>query len=348
MKPAGFFLLALLFLPAWGDDDTSKRLIDVGTTKVAVFEETVSSDGRYAIGWSIRPHTKNAKPVDWSLWDPNDASKLTNVCTYLPGEISDDDDYELYDCVIDLKAKKILELASADPEYTGKNRGFLAVAWSPAGKGTRYALFENDFRFSNVNLWLITIDSSGMHQKDLAADLNKATAHIVAEKRPLTHQTYQTIYSVATGGVASIPPVAFHDSTVILPFESDIPKSGEDFTEVDGLITIKLADGSIIKAISNTPRDDPFQDIPAMAKADHQLNQIYGQLSQKIPSDQRADLKKDQLAWIDQRDADAAKAMDESAGDPSAHDIRDARNKSLLESTQKRAKELQDRLNALH
>jgi hypothetical protein len=178
--------------------------------------------------------------------------------------------------------------------------------------------------------------------------LNKATASIVEEKRPLAHQAYQTIYSVASGGVASIPPVAFHDSTVVIPFESDIPKSDEDFTEVDGLITIKLTDGSIIKALSDTPRDDPFQDIPAMAKADHELNQIYSQISQKLSPTERADLKKDQLAWIDQRDTDAAKAMDESAGDPSAHDIRDARNKSLLESTQKRVKELQVRLNTLH
>jgi len=337
MKSAVFLFFLLVALSAWADNVTSKRVVDAGSSKAVVFEETVSPDGHYAVGWTILPRNKS-KPVDWSLWDPEEPSKL--IDSYVdPDAYQDKGDYELINCLIDLKGKKLLELPTDDPDYPRKNRGYIVTYWKPTGQGTRYALVESDARYSTENLWLIRIDSAGMHQTDLAKEMQKAVDPVVEEKRPIANHGYETTFSLSPDDATHTVPVVFNDSTVTIPFSSDIPKFGDENSEVDGTVIIKLPEGTVQKASSPTPRDDPFKDMPELAKADHELNLIYSQLSQKLSPKQRAELKQDQLVWIAQRDTDANTALSNS---------RDDRNKSLLKSTQDRLKDLQDRLNTLH
>jgi len=333
-------LLALIFvLPVWAADVATDQLVDVGSGKAVTFQETISPDVRYVIGWTLRPHKKNVKPIEWSLWTPDNPRKfLETYASYLPGDISADDDYELIDCIIDLKTKKLLQLPTKEVDYPGKHRGDIFSAWSPAGQGVRYALVQNDFQYSTENLWLITLDSGGMHQIDIGGNLQKAVDPIVAEKRPLVNHAYETVFPLSAQDSTDIP-VAFHDSTVTIPFWSDVPKTEEDDTQVEGAVTVKLPEGTVLKASSSTPRDDPFKDVPELAKADHELNQVYRQLGQKLSSKQQGDLKHEQQLWIIQRDNDAAYASETS---------RAARNKSFLESTRQRITDLQDRLHELH
>jgi uncharacterized protein YecT (DUF1311 family) len=352
MKPLVLILLVFLALPLWADNATSSQLVDIGGgNKAVLIDDTTSPDGRYAIGWTVRPHAKNTKPVDWSSWKPGDSDAIDNFIQtntpYLPGEIDDDSPYELIDGIIDLQKKSFLELPAADPYYTNKNRGYLAVAWSPEGKGPRCALIEIDFRFETDNFWLVTFDASGMHQVDLVQALKKAVDPVLAEKRPLLQNSLQTAYSVSKNAESGTLPLAFNGSTVTFPFSSDVPHSPDDDSEVLGRVTLKLPEGTVLNVSSDTKCDDPFQDDPKLAKADHELNEIYTQLGHKLSAAQKAALKKEQLDWIDQRDLDGAKALLAASEDVSAPDLHAARNKSLLESTQKRIAELQARLKSL-
>jgi len=348
MKATVITLVLLFVLPLWGDNVTSRRLVDVDTGKAVVFEETVSPDGNYAIGWTIRPLQKDAKPVDWSLWNPDDTDKLLNA--YVPNlgdPPTDKDDYKFVNGVIDLKGKKFLELPTDVPDYPHKNRGYVVVAWGPEKQNPRYGLIESDARFETADFWLVTIDSSGMHEVDLADAFNKVIDPIVREKRPLTASQYENFLSL-TGGQAENVDVAFKGDSATINFESDIPKSEDDTSMVEGKLTFRLSDGKVLHVSSNSEKDDPMESVPALAKADHELNQVYSKLYQTLGPAQKADLKKEQLAWIEQRDNDAEGAWHKSLDDPSAHDPHDARNKSLLESTQKRLAELKSRLEVLH
>ncbi len=340
MRATGFILAALLALPAWGDNVTSTHVVDCGQNKAVPFDETLSSDRRYAIGWTVLVQNKKAKPVDWSQWDATDTSKFIDTYLSDSDEPRDKDDYAFVNCVIDLDGKTLLLLSSDNADFPQKNRGYLVAAWSLPEKGRQYAMVENDARFYTSNLWLITIDSTGMHQTDLVKSFDRATDKILRQYRPLNFGEYGTSYDAKT--------TSFNGSSATITFESDIPKSEDENSMVEGVLSIHLPDGAVTQVSSHSKPDDPMKEFPELAKADGELNQIYGQLSQKLDPAQRGDLKKEQLDWIKQRDNDAAEALRQSSEDPSAHDLHDARNKSLFQSTQKRLAELKGRLDALH
>lgn len=249
MKKACSLFLLLFALIARADNNSCKRIIDVGTTKAVPFEETVSPDGAYAIGWTILPKNSSVKPIDWSKWTGETIEDFF-VSPDSPDDDSFDQKYDVTNCLIDLKRKTYLILPSDQPDYPCKNRGFLVAAWSPVENGTRYALVQNDARFSTENLWLITIDSSGMHTVDIVHKLDQAVEPIVAEKRPVVSSQYETFYSLS-GSDMKVLSTLFKGDTAEVPFDSDIPKSETDSSEVDGMVTINLPKATVIKASSD-------------------------------------------------------------------------------------------------
>ena len=346
MKKACCLLVLLLSLSARADNVTSTRVVDVGTTKAVVFEETISPDKAFAMGWTILPKSAKQKPVDWSKWNPDDADAVDKFITQYVKDpynaATTQDDYELINGLIDFKGKSYVELPTDEPDAPHKNRGYVAVSWSPPGHGVRYALIKSDERFSTYNLWLVTIDAAGMRQADIAGDLDKAVAPVLAAKRPLRIGAYETIYRMGDDNPPG-PVVTFHGDTADIPFDSDIVKSDLDTTLVSGLVTVRLSDGKVLKASNDTPVDDPYLSNPALAKADHALNATYVKMMKSLRADDRAALKKEQLAWIVQRDSDGNTALQQGIDD-NAPDPRTVRDKSLIDSTQKRLAELQGRL----
>lgn len=93
------------------------------------------------------------------------------------------------------------------------------------------------------------------------------------------------------------------------------------------------------KNSSKNDRDDPFTDDQELAAADRQLNSTYAALLKRLPPDQRESLRAEQREWIAARNDTA---HDAAKNDPEgSHTLR---NKSLLESTQKRNTELNKRI----
>lgn len=332
-------ILALLLLsplmalakPTLPDD-----VIVCSNGNVVLFENATSPDGRYAIGWTLRPHQKDSQPVDWSQWTADDPSQLLDNYDWDIGDKNPP--YELVDCVVDLKQKKLLDLPSDDALFPRKNHSDFGVFWIPATGTPKYALVRNDIRFSTNNLWLVTFDASGMHEIDVVDALNKAVDAVVRDKRPIDAGRFETCF-FSHWVNPDDPKIKLQGDAAVIPFYSDIPKSDQE-TEVNGFVTLHLPDGKVTGAESNAKRDDPFKDSPELAKTDQELNDVYARLFKKLSPADRDGLKAEQLDWIQQRDDDAYQAeQNDTANDPDK-----ARIQSLLDSTQKRIAELKKRV----
>jgi uncharacterized protein YecT (DUF1311 family) len=335
MRKVLLFLLLLFTPPGRGENVSTKRLVPVANAQAAgVFEETLSPDHRYAIGWTILVKNPGASPVQWITWNPDSNDNF--VALY------GSDDYELTNGVIDIKGKAFLALPSDDPNIPPKNRGYTVAAWSPEKHGVRYALVQNDARFYTENLWLITIDASGMHQQDLAGELAKALGPLLRTKRTVSVDEYGTLVKLKDDA-SGRSMVSFEGDTATFPFETDIPKSLLESSVIKGTVTVHLPEAKVIKTSSDTPVDDPFVSNPELAKMDSDLNAVYLKLWKSLNAGDQAALKTEQLAWLKQRDQNATETLLQPS-DKYGNDLRAARNASLLDDTKKRLEDLRARL----
>jgi uncharacterized protein YecT (DUF1311 family) len=310
-------------------------LIDCGNDKVILFEGAESKDGRYAVGWTIRPPNKTAKPVDWSLWDAEDNSKLLD--RYV---LEGDSNYDVINCVIDLPQKKILELPF--DYWPDQNRRSLGVFWSSEISGRRYCLVQYEARFETEKLSLIKIEKSGMSQMDLVNRLEKVVRKTLQERMPFIFKKFAISYPESDWDDVGYAP-AFHAISVDIPFTANLPKSS--FDRVTGTVTVHLPEGNVMKVACDTPGDDPFYDDAKLAKADLELNAIYAELQKQLNPKELAVLKKEELEWIEKRNSIMGDyPLVGNEVNPSQ--FRKNRNEDLCKSTQERIAELQKFLKA--
>ncbi|HWB60662.1 MAG TPA: lysozyme inhibitor LprI family protein [Chthoniobacteraceae bacterium] len=362
------------------EDHERFRLTDVGGTKVVIFTKTVSPDGRYGLGWTVLPvDKKKTSRVDWSEWDAHDCCSMDEY------HIRDKDDptapYESVDCMVDLKEKKILRLptdspASAfyqaaftdaegsaydfwhDPGFTGYDHGYFAAAWGPEVHGRRYALIENDeyddpcpkfphawYLLRTHNLWLVTIDATGMRQREVTPLLDMAVAPLLADKRPADFDLFGVTYPVHPGHVTDKGAV-FHGETATIPFDAESMAEIEKPQAVSGTVVLRLADGRVSNQRSDAERVDIMAATGGLAAADAELHNVYAKLLRALDPAAAAALKKEQQAWVDGRSTGAFEAewTASGGGGPYPNDNAKARDQSLLESTQKRTAELKARM----
>ena len=212
-----------------------------------LFAGTTSPDGLYAVGWTLRPRHDGVPAVDWLTWDEENPSAL--LARY-PWDREDNGDppYELVDCVVDLRSKRLLILPSEAPNYPQKNRGHLDVVWGPPARGerTRFALVQNDARFYTENLWLVSLNESlsGMNQHDLTKILKEAVTGRLRRRPGARADDYGMFFPVHRNGYAVDQDVAFKATSVVVPFEAGIPK--EDAGEVTGVVTVNLARAEVV------------------------------------------------------------------------------------------------------
>lgn len=236
-------LLGMISLRAAEPDD-QHQLVECGTNKIVLFKGKESPDGRYAIGWSIRPRNEKAMPVAWSSWDMSDDGLFAFLERYkIPDSDLPDTPYEPANVIIDLKKKSFLELPAARPHWPHKNRSDLDILWSPISGTSRHALIQCDGRFSTRNLWLVTITENGPSQFDLVTRLNEVVGKVLEKTHPTTAGRYGVFFPLY-GSHFDIPHDAlFKPSSVDIPFIADIPKSDDPDSPVMGMVTVNLADG---------------------------------------------------------------------------------------------------------
>ena len=247
MKPLFRLLLFALFAPCLSaqqppDDPQAGVLVDCGNEKVAIFERTESKDGRFALGWTIRPNQKK-DPVDWSAYHRD--SPLDILEKYpTDDEHPASGDYLVLDGVLDLQQKKFTPLSSKDPYFPNYNHHGISVAWSEARGGTRYAVISNDSRFSTADLFLVRLGSAPAQVVNLSPEANKAVAERMRKRDPKDYRDYETTYyprdDADPGGT---PRTEFRQDSVTVHFETSVPKS--EVNTDTGRITFALPKGSV-------------------------------------------------------------------------------------------------------
>jgi uncharacterized protein YecT (DUF1311 family) len=357
------FKLAVVFfglglMAAVGKEEAGGGVIECGGEKVVLFDKSGSTDGRYAIGWTLRAKGAGAKPVDWSLWDPDHPYDLLDKFDYLDPEITGGGlaplvdamtsvpreegagkrtraPYELYDCVVDLKKKRLLALRSTWPYWPNKNHGDLQVIWSAAKDGRESAIVSNEARFSTANIWLVTTGESGMKGMELADRLDDEVTRVIKVMRPLSYRWYGISW-LPEGGDAKI----FEGSRVRLSYSADIPKS--DYETVAGEMTVDVDSGRIEKEACGARRDDPFHNNAELARADKELNTAYAELVGRLKGTELEALKKEERDWLAKQLLGAEPPQGAMGDDAEADN--EARDTGLIKAWKVRVAELRERL----
>lgn len=248
MKPLLSLLFAVLLAPSLSaqappDDPQAGTLVDCGNEKVAIFERTESRDGRFALGWTVRPNRKK-DPVDWSTYQRDDP--LAFLEKY-PDDVEKPDagDYVLVNGVLDLRAKTFVPLPGKDPYFPGYNHHGLAVAWSEERNGARYALVSNDSRFSTDELFLVRLGAGPVWIVDLSPEADKAVAKRMRRRDPKDYRDYETTYDPRSEADSGTPRTEFRKNSVTVHFDTGVPKS-EVNTDA-GKITFALPKGNVLR-----------------------------------------------------------------------------------------------------
>ena len=316
-------------------------------------DNTVSPDGRYAFGWTLRPAHPGIKPVDWSKWGTHRNQDFNDLFSYVKLPNQGSPPYRSVNCIVDLKTNRIFDLPVKypyDPEYTHAD---VRCAWSQSKTGPEYSLIAVNGGWFTEQLLLVRIEDHGLHEADLTDRLDKAVVPIIRDKRPLEdyrnfRTTFQVWHSGWKGKDRTEAKFLFKNAEAEIPFSTDITHSAraEDLKlEVDGAITVRLPEGEVIKVTSDTPRDNPFLDDPELARADREMNITYAELFHRLAAPERKALREEQLQWIQDRNGEGAAGSDTpgaEGGDLS--DPRKMRNQSYMKSTRERTQELAERL----
>lgn len=237
---------------------------------------------------------------------------------------------------VDLQRKECVELKTDRPYFPRENHAFLGVFY---GKG--WCLVQNQKRFATENLYLIKLGREKMEVADIMPRLEKAVRLLLEEKRPLYAKGMSISYPNSEWDDVYEQPV-FYKDRIRIQFHADLPKSGYD--QVSGWVTVSLPGGAVTKVECNAKRDNPYLDDPAVAKADKELNEVYGVLMKQLPPARAATLKKEQLAWIDGKDK-GLQGNYPSVGDEVEPPVfTRERNKDLAETIRLRTEELKGML----
>lgn len=373
-------LASTLYSQDPADDPNDGKLIDCGADKAVLFGKTMSPDGRYAAGWTLRRLDPKAERVDWSKWDAHaNANSFLDDYDYFDPQVTGSGEaplvdaaksalapagqpaapYELLDCIIDLKKKTLLPLPSSWPYWPNKNHGDFKVIWHRAADGTEYATVFNEARWFTHDVWLVEAKGDAMKSTPLVDPLSEAVARVLKTKRPLSCDAYAVSFFPDPDIKGS---VSFTKTTVALLFGAEIPKL--DYEQLGGSVIIDLRSGKIVQTKCTTPRDDPFLDNRELAKADKELNAVYAALLAKLPAAEQEKLRQQQRYWLANRDyagpSDAGSHLSASvivfktehlSAVPDISEVEEdafnaKRDASLIRSTKARTAELKEQLAA--
>jgi len=318
----------------------SCSLIGTDKGKGLLFSGMGSKDGRFALGWTVRPVKNGDEPVDWSRWDPTDPDKLLRHYDWQSYGLQPPPPYQAVDFVIDLQTRVTADLPTDNAYWPWKRDCQMVTAWRAGPDGRLYALVENDYGESTENFWLLKLSGKGMVVKEMTADLRKAVNGILRERRPeVAAADYMVSYRLKGNEEAEKEGGLFD-----IPFVANAPISDQGEFQLSGTATIRLLDGTVAGVASDAKRLEPFVDNEALRKADEKLNMIFqAALRSMSPKDAEA-FKQNEREWIAKRDADASQAVNVTPYGSTQQAYERAREDSLLQSTKKRIKELQDRI----
>jgi lipoprotein NlpI/uncharacterized protein YecT (DUF1311 family) len=326
-------------------DQLTLPVINVGERKAELVAGTGTSDGRFALAWTLRP-LKDAEPVDWSLLQ-KDREKFRD-------NYSDDDRYFVEILVVDAVSKKSLATLKLAASWSlpGVDHEDLVARWGPRDRdGRRFAIVNCDRKWSSQDLILLDVSGETVSQRSLLVPLDEVVRNFVVKQNRGRQASATKQYTVEYP-IFDLPEIGrqkgFSDhNNLRLPFTALIPKSEKD-SAYGGVLHLNLAsqpDGPTA-TIQGSPILSAGKDEQQVSTdvrfldADRRLNQVYEALRAGLSASERERLKKEELAWINQRNGVAqeanGKAQEASLENPTA-----VADRELVKVTQARADELE-------
>jgi hypothetical protein len=209
--------------------------VTIGDNTVVVLPRTKSSDGRYALGWTVQDsrywtHYDDANGIYPEDSDPGGQTTVENI-------------------VVDLGSQKVLmHLPFTSSFYRmshrTENHHGLCVYWGPENNGMRLAVVINDGRWSPFNIQLLEIDPDKIVQTDILDNVDSAVLEYVAKQPGMAGRDVNGTYHVSFGPY-NYPDDSINDAftdaeTVRLPFSAVIPKSVSD-PSFNGTVLVHLS-----------------------------------------------------------------------------------------------------------
>ncbi len=257
MKPYSLLFLGIALLAARASGQVFTHpldgvLVDCGTEKVVIVEDTESKDGHFAAAWTLHPNGKKA-PVNWSAYTRKDPAAF--LVKFPVGDAPGQGSYSLVNGVVNLPGKTFVPLPSQDPYYPGKEHGSLRVAWSDDRQGVRYGVVGNtvgsNHSENTVELFLVALGGpGGPRVADLKADADKAVRGYLHKRDPKDAPRYEWSYDFtefAEGSKKGRPQV-FKGDTLTAHFNAEIPL--ED-SEDPGCVSFSLPKGNVTGIVSD-------------------------------------------------------------------------------------------------
>lgn len=334
MRSAAFALAVAAVLPlsrtVAAEDLRPGGVLTIRGEKAAIARQSKSPDGRYALAWT----PKEKEDVDWSLlesdvgafYDRHDAAEVWVVDLLQPGKLD--------------------TLVSSRSYIRPGTHRSLAAAWGPGDDNSRrFALGAYDWKWGTDTLYLIDVGPEGSRHTVISPQLDEAVARFL-QRTSADAKTALNVNYLVSGLPEHGTRTGFSDPTTVrLPFVASAPPGDRPIAE--GIITLKLgrAGSSPIATVAKITRgtvSGSFRDDARLARADAELNAVYGRLLKRLGSAKRDQLRKEQRAWLKQRD----QLVSGTPADAAAN-ARITRDRALTELTTKRVAELRKRLESL-
>ena len=241
-----------------------------GESKWFIFWDTVSPDGKYALGWS----------TSGSL-DGND----------LAAEM-DSDDSQLKNGLVDVPSRKMLVVLpeakywDLAPNGGHPNHYSMSTVWSD-DSASLLAIYDS--RYATDQVYLLNVKA--MRVKKLFNDLQSAFYQAVRDKAASYYRKYKKEYSIyfSDPWFVGRDRCELNGSTFVSKFDDN---------SVSFDLTFQFTPTGKLPAINLEKEDENAEE-----SDDRKLNRAYRSLIGLLTSDERKTLVDEERAWIGQRDA---------------------------------------------
>lgn len=288
---------------AFAQDASSEAgLFKLGSEHVYLVAGSISADGRYAAGCTVRPK-KGQPPVKWETFGKEDGVHLADY--------DEDPNSPLVNVIVDLQRHEVVAtLKFTTPYFPGKNHGAFHVVFGPEQNGHRFALAVSGGKWEPNDLVAVELGPESATQTEVLKALRAAVDKSLRTKVRSTAERYVHdfwLHSIPETGLVTGFAGA---GSVRVPFVSQIPKS-ESAPTFEGTVLLRLSStksgpkvdvGEVILQKDDSREPDPTQDDPRLAAADKELNTAYAALRAKLSAPARKELQDEQRAWIADRD----------------------------------------------
>ncbi|HEX7262415.1 MAG TPA: lysozyme inhibitor LprI family protein, partial [Luteolibacter sp.] len=331
MKLALLATIGLLAHPLRAEDGHRYVTVPCGKEVAVLYKGSESPAKHYALGWTIRPLTNDARAVDWGKFEKEGRDYLR------PEEFLFEDGYYRDDVFIDKKkthqiliglidqrSKSFKTICDTDPPdaplYGWHD---LIVRWIDE----QHALILIDAKWATAYGFFVSTASDPLKVTRCLPQMNQRVFELLDQKRPLASSM---VIQYGKNGKGEVSKCKVKNGVLYEDFTAYVPK-GNGFDDIEGHLLISVKDGQPIKAVSDEPADQPF--VGELGEADRHLNEIYGQLRKQLPGGEFKNLKANQKKWISERNNTALRnAPGLSDGGTREHYL-EIRNREALKLT---------------